>query len=75
VREPRHRGFSQAAALAEFLIAEHAIAMAKGGQHLESARQRGHEVAVRFDDRRFDDSRLQWRLRPLGGLRSMGFIH
>jgi hypothetical protein len=75
MREPRHGGLGQAAALAELLIAEHAIAVAKAGQHLEPARQRGHEVAVRFDDRRFDNSRLERRYRPPGGLRSMGFIH
>ena len=46
VREPRYRGFGQAAALAQFLIAEHAVAVAKAGQHLESARQGRHEVAV-----------------------------
>ena len=46
VREPRYRGFGEAAALAEFLIAEHAIAVAKAGQHLEPARQRRDEMAV-----------------------------
>ena len=46
MRQSRYRGFGEAAAPAEFLIAEHAITMAKAGQHLESARQRRDEVAV-----------------------------
>src|SRR6266851_2378173 len=61
--EPRHRRFSQTAALAEFLIAEHAIAVAKAGQYLESARQCGHKMTVAFDH-----SRLGRRLRPSDGL-------